>query len=576
MYKIRKMFESVGARVMLLGVSCVLLVWFYNNSMKPHDLSRVEDEVATSEEGTYAEEIATLEDRDSVRDKEDVCFVPVINIDLNGVTLEEINANSKNIKYGGNGMSVSVPSGEYFYENVQIKGRGNATWGWKKKPYQITLPEEIDLFGLGAAKKWVLLANYRDVSLLRNASALYLAENLGEEDIRAGIFVELYVDHSYVGLYYMTHKVEIGHSVVDLSDEMGVLVEIEAVREPDDIHGYSQYGNICVVLKEAVEDDHEFHRQAALDSFMEALDRLEAAAIRGDWTAVQKEIDVDSFVRYFLISEFSANPDAFATSFYMHRDGMSDVIHAGPIWDFDMAFANPKYTSGDASSPNRSWAYADPRDLLHVQNHMAVDLFQYLMDISEFRAEVEKQYRSVLRTTIESLPDHLYTLEGIIRTAALRDQEEWHETSTVAGDLEALIAWIKERGRYMDLLYGSRMRLEDGMYEVNSSKCLLGSWCLEQKKDGSYQISDPHTGRVLSMEEEGSIEEYEPVVWKEDSASQGQRWILASHENGVVILSKLTGLALTFEEDSGEMNVQEFLNNDHQILQLMPIYNENK
>lgn len=500
--------------------------------------------------------------------------VPILKINLNGVTLKEINSFSKQIKYGRNKVSLIVDEREYHYDNVQIRGRGNATWQWRKKPYQIQFEEEINLFGLGAAKNWVMLANYRDVSLLRNEAALYLAAALGEECARPGKFVELYVDDSYVGLYYLCHKVEIGNDRIPLQDDLGVLVEIEAYYKPEEIHAYSQQMKMCLGLFDAVKDDNGFLSQKALDSFVKAFNRLEYAAIQGDWSAVKKEIDVESFARYFLISEFSANPDSFVTSYYMYRDGENDVIHAGPVWDFDMAFANPKYSGGDATSANRSWAYADPRDLLNEPEDLVTELFQYLMDIPEFREEVEKQYSMVLRSAIESLPDHLYAVADCICTVALKDQEEWHENSTFAGSLEVLTAWIKERGIYMDLLYGSRIQPSDGVYEVGISKTMSGCWCLEQQKDGSYRISDPDTGLVLSLEEEGSIKEQESVLWKEDSGSHGQRWILASNENGVVILSKLTGLALTFTKDSGEMNVQGFLSDDHQTVKLMQIYNE--
>ena len=502
--------------------------------------------------------------------------IPKINIHLDSVTLEEINSVSKHIKYGGNKVSLIIDEQEYMYDNVQIRGRGNATWLWKKKPYQLQFADEIDLFDLGTAKRWVLLANYRDVSLLRNETAFYLATALGERCAKPGRFVELYVDDSYIGLYYLCHKVEIGASRLSLQDELGVLVEIEACYKPEEIHAYSQYSKTCLGLFDAVKNGNEYLSRVALDSFVEAFDRLEYAAMQGDWDAVKKEIDVESFVRYFLVNEFAANPDGFVTSYYMYRDGEMDVIHAGPIWDFDMAFSNLKYSGGDATSANRSWAYADPRDLLEGQEHLVTELFLYLMDIPEFRKEVESMYDVAFRDAAKNITSHLYDVAEEIFEAALKDQETWHTNSTFSCDLERLTDWIEQRQVYMDILYGSRMEIEDGVYVISlcnqskentmlvSNDKVTKKWFFEAQEDGSYKICSKDKSLVLSLENEDSIFEGERVVWKVDNGSNGQRWFLANDVDGKVLISKLTGLVLSFSEDMTEMKVHEYQNHHGQ------------
>ena len=102
-----------------------------------------------------------------------------ININLNGVSLEEIDAGSKEIKYKGNALDLYDRGQIYKYDDVEVKGRGNSTWAQVKKPYQIKFVNRVDLLGLGKSKKWVLLANYLDDSFLRNDIAFNLAEMLG-------------------------------------------------------------------------------------------------------------------------------------------------------------------------------------------------------------------------------------------------------------------------------------------------------------------------------------------------------------------------------------------------------------
>lgn len=100
----------------------------------------------------------------------------------------------------------------------EMKGRGNATWGYAKKPYQIKLGKKTDLFGMGKAKTWILLANYMDESFLRNAVAFKLSDELGLDYSPESTFVNLYVDNIFVGLYQLCEKTQIGTNRIEISD----------------------------------------------------------------------------------------------------------------------------------------------------------------------------------------------------------------------------------------------------------------------------------------------------------------------------------------------------------------------
>ena len=51
-------------------------------------------------------------------------------------------------------------------------------------------------------------------------------------------------------------------------------------------------------------------------------------------------IDVDSLARYYLMNEYVLNGESFFTSFFWYQDGASDVLHVGPLWDFDTCMGN--------------------------------------------------------------------------------------------------------------------------------------------------------------------------------------------------------------------------------------------
>lgn len=110
-------------------------------------------------------------------------------------------------------------SGTVLYEGAlkQIKGRGNSTWEYAKKPYQIKLDQSADLLLTGEpSKTWVLLSNYFDKTLLRNRIGLDLAAEMGMEYTSRCRPVDLYYDGSYRGSYLLTEKVEIDENRVDI------------------------------------------------------------------------------------------------------------------------------------------------------------------------------------------------------------------------------------------------------------------------------------------------------------------------------------------------------------------------
>ena len=106
----------------------------------------------------------------------------------------------------------------------RIKGRGNATWGYEKKPYKIKFDEKQSLLGYPANKEWVLLAEYSDKSLMRTAYKCELAQTVGMPYPIHYHHVELYLNDVYLGIYVLTDQVEKKTDRVDIEDD-GLLFE---------------------------------------------------------------------------------------------------------------------------------------------------------------------------------------------------------------------------------------------------------------------------------------------------------------------------------------------------------------
>ncbi len=106
-------------------------------------------------------------------------------------------------------------------DNCQIKVRGNFTSNGEKKPYNIKFSKKIDLFGFGSAKKWTLLADWYDSTLMRNALALDFSQQLGYIVTMDHVPVEVWMDGQFLGVYLLTEKIEADSNRVDINKKSG-------------------------------------------------------------------------------------------------------------------------------------------------------------------------------------------------------------------------------------------------------------------------------------------------------------------------------------------------------------------
>lgn len=100
---------------------------------------------------------------------------------------------------------------------IKIRGRGNTTWGYDKKPYKIKLDAKTDLFGFGKNKHWVLLANYTDESHMRNTLSYNLSGEMGMPYMQS-VHVDLILNGKYAGTYQFCEQVKIAGGRVNIHD----------------------------------------------------------------------------------------------------------------------------------------------------------------------------------------------------------------------------------------------------------------------------------------------------------------------------------------------------------------------
>ena len=282
--------------------------------------------------------------------------LPSLRLTLNGTTLDQIHQD-KDVKYPGNDL-VLTDGDDVLTGAVEIKGRGNSTWReYAKKPYQIKFSKKTSVLGMPAAKKWILLANASDDSMIRTRLVYDAAEQMDFPFVTEYQYVDLWIDGQYLGVYLLGEKAEIGKGRLNLQDPAGAMFELDNGFATDEDHYFFEGRlNSYFALKEIVEED-DGHIQQAMTNFQTAMTRLTTALTSQGWenlslSQLNEMIDVDSLARYYLMNEYVLNGESFFTSFFWYQDGASDVLHVGPLWDFDtcMGNKNEKVTDYNASS----------------------------------------------------------------------------------------------------------------------------------------------------------------------------------------------------------------------------------
>ena len=113
-------------------------------------------------------------------------------------------------------------SAEIAVELAKFKGRGNSSWrdSGEKKPYNIKLDSKEELIaGAGEAKDWCLLSNHAyDKTGIHNYLAYNLYEMIDGATALKSQTVDLYVDNQYRGTYFLTEKVEVKETRVDIKE----------------------------------------------------------------------------------------------------------------------------------------------------------------------------------------------------------------------------------------------------------------------------------------------------------------------------------------------------------------------
>lgn len=298
-------------------------------------------------------------------------------------SMDAINADPYHERAESGQMLLVDSEGAVSYDGAlnSIKGRGNTTWRLDKKPYNIKLPKKASLLGMKSSKKWCLLANAQEHSMMRNRVAYDLADEVGLDFSPESRYLDLYANGEYLGTYQLSEKVDLGkNNLVSITDLQGNTEDaLTAAGENNDIESYSltKSGNRQgyelplnpdditggYLLEYVVTPEEPCYfittREQAVD--LKTVNSIEQVNYIADFVQDMEDalysetgynskgkhytdyLDLESAALMYLLEELSVNIDTGISSCFFYKD--SDLtgdgkLHAAPVWDYDVAFGN--------------------------------------------------------------------------------------------------------------------------------------------------------------------------------------------------------------------------------------------
>lgn len=425
------------------------------------------------------------------------------------------------------------------------------------------------------SKSWCLLANNADESMLRNALTYDLANELGLPYAPEFRFVDIYDNGIYMGSYLVTEKVDVGsknlikgesfddinaeeidayneeHGLKDTDDEIEINekapVQSGSVGSAGSYQYNDIYKDIGITVSDPVYDTRgtyllEFEIKDRTDSeaswfvsnqgqnvvvkspefatynqvkfVQEKFNAMETAIFNGkDVAELSKYMDVESFVKMYLIQELSANLDSAATSYYIMLDCSNGAENArfvaSPVWDYDWAYGqyryrdeyNAKYTVDHKilhpESPEGWFAKAKSMDDSHSDNGL-YSIQSKLADTNEsFQSLVKKIWNEEFYDTIKTY----YEEDGQI--------DQWYD------EISASVAMNEKRWGFIasDLIFTWGSSDTGDEHEVAVEYLKTGwtatrvNWLnTEIQKYSDYVVTELATPTVKAYDSDGTTE----------------------------------------------------------------------
>ncbi len=312
-----------------------------------------------------------------------------------------------------------------------IRGRGNYTWRYyEKKPYKIQLDREASLLGLNPSREWILLAEYKDLSLVRTAYLFELSRLAGMPDTPEYRYVELYMNGDYLGVYVLTETVK--QSVGPIATN-GFIIEDDTYWEEEPIW-----------FESGLEHYYTFkypENISALDKqfISEYIENVEDGLQRGDTSL----LDLESIARWYIVNEVLGNVDP--NKFYV-LPSRGGKLMMGPVWDAESILGMMNRTPQDPvpSPGSQQTGYC----ICSVESYLPL-----LLKNADFIGTLAREWENI-KPQLPAFQEKMHGLAADLKDARFANFKRWPLNDNHEAELPYIEDWLDRRILWFDSYIG--------------------------------------------------------------------------------------------------------------------------
>lgn len=363
--------------------------------------------------------------------------------------------------------------------------RGSSSQQFPKKSFGFETwdanGEDIDvsLLGMPEESDWILNANYSDKTLMRNTLTYQLFQEMGHYATRYQ-YVEVVLNGNYHGVYIFSEKIKRDGDRVDIAkltntlnsgDPLtgGYIFKIDKTTGsggdgwisdfPPPVHPINQ--TIFFQYEYPKSDEITPQQKEYISGYMDAFEGALAGPFFDDPENGWRKYAVENtFFDYFLVNEISKNIDGYRLSTFLHkqRESLGGKLRMGPVWDYDLAFRNADYCSGDVII---GWAYQYPCEYDFWQVPF---WWERLMQDKMFTDHLKCRWESLRATkfTNQWFNNQIDSLATLLNESQQRNFIKWPILgvyvwpnpqpipTTYAGEIQALKNFLQTRLSWLD------------------------------------------------------------------------------------------------------------------------------
>ncbi len=428
---------------------------------------------------------------------------------------------SKEVYLEGNLTIVSSDVSENFSGDIKIRGRGNSTWGMPKKPFRIKLLKKKRLLNQKAkAKSWVLLANYADKSLIRNAVAFKIGKILGFDFTPSARFVDVVLNGEYLGNYMLSDQVQVKKGRVEVEEQKsndvtkpnitgGYLLEFDGFAYTEPSSFKTKRGG-DITIKYPKDDEINSQQYQYISDYINHFEDVLFSNKKGAYRAY---VDINSLVNWYIACELTGNPDSFWST-YIYKKRNDPKIYFGPMWDYDIAFNNDNRLNDATYKLMLEYAYPYKRWIE-----------QFWKD-KWFRKLVINRWEKLINNNIEQqLINYITEQQSLLNESQQLNYQKWKTLGKVVYREQFTFPTYAQNVEYIKSYIKDRIAFLTRRFEMANYKEL------NFDSNTYYYIINKKNGNVIDVSSETTDEGTKLILWELTKDKLSQHWKLNKDKN---------------------------------------------